>query len=89
MADRPQNFDMIRWDGSTDAEAWISERWPDDSGFGGPENERVLIMFNSWEIPPGSFIIDRQGGFHHLAPTDVNHFYQLAKSTNIPTEATA
>ncbi len=89
VADRPQNFDMIRWDGSSEAETWVTERWPDDAGFGGPEGERILVMYGSWEIAPGSYIIDRQGSFHHLAPGDVNLFYQLAKSTNIPTEATA
>lgn len=86
VADRPQNFDMVRWDGTTEAAAWIAERWPEDASFGGEENDQRLVMYGSWDIERGSYVVDRQGSFHHVAPEYVNQSYQLAKSTNIPTE---
>lgn len=66
VVQRPQEFDMIRWDGTAAAAAWVSDRFGEFASFSGDGDNQTLSMYGSWEIPIGSFIADQWGSFNYV-----------------------
>lgn len=69
VTERPASYEMVRWDGSEEAAAWAVGRFGDAAVVEtGEDGRRRLRMGGAWEIPYGSWLLDRWGNFELVEP---------------------
>lgn len=84
VAQRAQEFEMVRWDGKADTGQWATEHFGDAATINGEGDDLTLLMWGSWEIPRGDYLIDQWGTFGYAPADQVGSQYQLAEPMFVP-----
>lgn len=78
VTDRPQQYELIAWDGSDEAAAWLTENFGEAATIGGEPGARTLTMWGSWVLEPGTGYAALKWGSFQWIPADQIGGYQLA-----------
>lgn len=78
VVQRPPEYELLFWDGTGEAADWILSQFGDAATITGEGDDRTLFMWETWEIPRGSYIANQWGSFNFVPPDQVAT-YQLAE----------
>lgn len=75
---RPPQYEMVEWDGSDEAAAWITANFPDIAKVTGEGDQAVLTLYGSWQIDRGWFIQNRENTLQPLPPDQLSEWQAAA-----------